>query len=302
MNEFTGKVNGIVFENSKDLYKILDVEIIGTLSDYSRPDIKVTGNFGDIQINSSYRFEGKLVMHEKFGLQFRANNYKQVLPHEEGSLTKYLSSNKFPGIGKKAATTIIDELGLNALDVLKESPAKIDKLSLTRKQKDSLLAGLNAMDSYSEVILKLAKYGINKRIAGRVYQLYHGEALAKLEKDPYAAVNDISGFAFKTADMMGSQLDIASDDPRRIKGAVYQVLLDALNGEGDTYVGLAELLTEASKLLQINQFDPIASCINSLQEAGKVIVDGENAALQNIYQTEVDIARLMKNLVEKKRR
>lgn len=300
MNEFTGKVNGIVFENSKDLYKILDVEIIGTLSDYSRPDIKVTGNFGDIQINSSYRFEGKLVMHEKFGLQFRANNYKQVLPHEEGSLTKYLSSNKFPGIGKKAATTIIDELGLNALDVLKESPAKIDKLSLTRKQKDSLLAGLNAMDSYSEVILKLAKYGINKRIAGRVYQLYHGKALAKLEKDPYAAVNDISGFAFKTADMMGSQLDIASDDPRRIKGAVYQVLLDALNGEGDTYVGLAELLTEASKLLQINQFDPIASCINSLQEAGKVIVDGENAALQNIYQTEVDIARLMKNLVEKK--
>lgn len=300
MNEFTGKVNGIVFENSKDLYKILDVEIIGTLSDYSRPDIKVTGNFGDIQINSSYRFEGKLVMHEKFGLQFRANNYKQVLPHEEGSLTKYLSSNKFPGIGKKAATTIIDELGLNALDVLKESPAKIDKLSLTRKQKDSLLAGLNAMDSYSEVILKLAKYGINKRIAGRVYQLYHGEALVKLEKDPYAAVNDISGFAFKTADMMGSQLDIASDDPRRIKGAVYQVLLDALNGEGDTYVGLAELLTEASKLLQINQFDPIASCINSLQEAGKVIVDGENAALQNIYQTEVDIARLMKNLVEKK--
>lgn len=300
MIEFTGKVNGIVFENSKDLYKILDVEIIGTLSDYSRPDIKVTGNFGDIQVNNSYRFEGKLVMHEKFGLQFRANSYKQVLPHEEGSLTKYLSSNKFPGIGKKAATTIIDELGLNALDVLKESPAKIDQLPLTSKQKDSLLSGLNAMDSYSEVILKLAKYGINKRIAGRVYQLYHGEALEKLEKDPYAAVNDVSGFAFKTADMMGSQLEIASDDPRRIKGAVYQVLLDALNGEGDTYVGLAELLTEASKLLQIKKFDPIANCINDLQEAGKVVVDGENAALQNIYQTEVDIARLMKNLVEKK--
>lgn len=202
MIEFTGKVNGIVFENSQDLYKILDVEIIGTLSDYSRPDIKVTGNFGDIQINSSYRFEGRLVMHEKFGLQFRANSYKQVLPHEEGSLTKYLSSNKFPGIGKKAATTIIDELGLNALDVLKEKPAKIDQLSLTSKQKNSLLSGLNAMDSYSEIVLKLAQYGINKRIAGQVYQLYHGEALEKLKKDPYAAVNDISGFAFKTADMM----------------------------------------------------------------------------------------------------
>ncbi|MDY5444717.1 MAG: ATP-dependent RecD-like DNA helicase, partial [Lactobacillus amylovorus] len=120
MVEFTGKVNGIVFENDKDLYKILDVEIIGSLENYSRDEIKVTGNFGDIQISASYRFEGKLVMHEKFGLQFRATSYKQVLPHEEGSLTKYLSSDKFPGIGKKAANTIIDELGLNALDILKE--------------------------------------------------------------------------------------------------------------------------------------------------------------------------------------
>uniref|UniRef100_UPI003F569194 SF1B family DNA helicase RecD2 n=1 Tax=Lactobacillus acidophilus TaxID=1579 RepID=UPI003F569194 len=298
MVEFTGRINGIVFENDKDLYKILDVEIIGSLENYSRDEIKVTGNFGDIQIGSSYRFDGKLVMHEKFGLQFRASSYKQVLPHEEGSLTKYLSSDKFPGIGKKAANTIIDELGLNALDILKESPAKIDTLSLTSKQKDSLLSGLNTMDSYSEIVLKLAKYGINKRVAGKVYQLYHGDSLAKLEKDPYVAVNEVAGFGFKTADTLGKQLDIRLDDPRRIKGAIYQVLLDALNGEGNTYVTLADLLTQASELLQIEQFDPIANCINELQEQGKVVVSGNTAALQNIFQTEIDIARSMKNLVQ----
>ena len=237
-------------------------------------------------------------MHEKFGLQFRANSYKQVLPHEEGSLTKYLSSDKFPGIGKKAANTIIDELGLNALDVLKENPAKIDTLSLSSKQKDSLLSGLNTMDSYSEIVLKLAQFGINKRIAGKVYQLYHGESLDKLEKDPYAAVNEIAGFGFKTADTLGKQLEISVDDPRRIKGAIYQVLLDALNGEGNTYVSIAELLTQASELLQIEQFDPIANCVNELQEQGKIVVSGDNAALQNIFQTEVDIARSMKNLVQ----
>ncbi|EEJ72190.1 ATP-dependent RecD-like DNA helicase [Lactobacillus ultunensis] len=298
MVEFTGKVNGIVFENDKDLYKILDVEIIGSLENYSRDEIKVTGNFGDIQIESSYRFEGKLVMHEKFGLQFRASSYKQVLPHEEGSLTKYLSSNKFPGIGKKAANTIIDELGLNALDVLKENPAKIDTLSLSSKQKDSLLSGLNAMDSYSEIVLKLAQYGINKRIAGKVYQLYHGDSLKKLEKDPYATVNDVAGFGFKTADIMGKQLDIKVDDPRRINGAIYQVLLDALNGDGNTYVKSPELLTEASKLLQINQFDPIANCVINLCQQGKIVVDGDKVSLQNIFKTEQDIARSMKYLVE----
>lgn len=298
MVEFTGKVNGIVFENDKDLYKILDVEIIGSLENYSRDEIKVTGNFGDIQISASYRFEGKLVMHEKFGLQFRATSYKQVLPHEEGSLTKYLSSDKFPGIGKKAANTIINELGLNALDILKEKPAKIDTLSLTRKQKDSLLSGLNSMDSYSEIVLKLAQYGINRRIAANVYQLYHGDSLKKLQTDPYAVINDVSGFGFKSADMLGKQLEIKDDDPRRINGAIYQVLIDALSGSGDTYVPLKELLTEASKLLQIDKFDPIANCVLGLQQDGKIVVNDDVAALQSIYQTEVDIAHSMKYLVE----
>lgn len=298
MVEFTGKVNGIVFENDKDLYKILDVEIIGSLENYSRDEIKVTGNFGDIQISASYRFEGKLVMHEKFGLQFRATSYKQVLPHEEGSLTKYLSSDKFPGIGKKAANTIIDELGLNALDILKEKPAKIDTLSLTRKQKDSLLSGLNSMDSYSEIVLKLAQYGINRRIAANIYQLYHGDSLKKLQTDPYAVINDVSGFGFKSADMLGKQLEIKDDDPRRINGAIYQVLIDALSVSGDTYVPLKELLTEASKLLQIDKFDPIANCVLGLQQDGKIVVNDDVAALQSIYQTEVDIAHSMKYLVE----
>lgn len=298
MVEFTGKVNGIVFENDKDLYKILDVEIIGSLENYSRDEIKVTGNFGDIQISASYRLEGKLVMHEKFGLQFRATSYKQLLPHEEGSLTKYLSSDKFPGIGKKAANTIINELGLNALDILKEKPAKIDTLSLTRKQKDSLLSGLNSMDSYSEIVLKLAQYGINRRIAANIYQLYHGDSLKKLQTDPYAVINDVTGFGFKSADMLGKQLEIKDDDPRRINGAIYQVLIDALSGSGDTYVPLKELLTEASKLLQIDKFDPIANCVLGLQQDGKIVVNDDVAALQSIYQTEVDIAHSMKYLVE----
>lgn len=301
MSEFTGKINGIVFENDKDLYKILDVEIIGSLENYSRSEIKVTGNFGDIQIGSNYKFDGTLVMHEKFGLQFRANSYKPVMPHEEGSLTNYLSSNKFPGIGKKTAGLIVGELGVNALDILKENPAKIDKLSLTKKQKDSLLSGLNSMDSYSEIVLKLAQYGIKKQVAGKIYQFYHGAALDKLKKDPYAAINEITGYGFKSADNLGKQLNIKNDDPRRIKGAIYQVMSDALSGVGNTYVPLTDLLTEAKDLLQISQFDPIAICVNSLQESGKIVVDGENAFLQNIYQTEIDIARAMRSLVESRK-
>lgn len=300
MTKFNGKLNRIVFENDQDLFKILDVTIIGKLEDYDREEIKVTGSFGDIQEGGTYTFDGKLVVHNKFGLQFRCDSYKQSVPQEKGSLTRYLSSSKFPGIGKKAADTIISALGTDALTVLKDNPAKVATLPLTKKQKDSLISGVNSMDSYSEIVLKLAQFGLNKKVAARLYQIYHGETLAKLEQDPYAAIAEVTGYAFKSADRMGSKLGIAADDPRRINGAIFQILLDELSKEGNTFVKLALLLTQASKLLQIKQFDPIATCVNNLQHQGKIVVSGEDAALQSIFETENEIALTMKNLIERK--
>ena len=263
MVKFTGKVNGIVFENDQDMFKILDVEILGKLEGYPRDEIKVTGSFGEIQIAGRYQFDGRLIMHDKFGLQFRSDSYQQVMPHEEGSLTKYLSSKKFPGIGLKAAGKIIDEFGINALDVLKNNPAKIDTLALTQKQKDSLLSGINSMDSFSEIILKLAQYGVKKKVATRLYQFYHGEALKKLQQNPYAAIAEVQGYGFKTADIIGRELNIKADDPKRIQGAVYQVLIEkGLSNEE------AEFLVRDLNILQ--------KSIETAEALGLIDLDGQD--------------------------
>ncbi|CCI87176.1 ATP-dependent RecD-like DNA helicase [Lactobacillus gigeriorum] len=299
MTEFVGKVNSIVFENNQDLFKILDVEIENTLEGYPRAEIKVTGNFGDIKLSGSYRFSGNLIMHDKFGLQFKAESYQQFLPNEEGGLERYLSSDKFPGIGKKAAQKIISELGVDALKILKNNPAKISELPLNAKQRDSLLSGINKIDSFSETILKLTQLGLRKKVANRLYQLYQGSTLEKIKKDPYLPISLVSGYGFKTADIIGKDYGIENTDVRRISGAIFQVLLNTLTNDGDTYVSLSVLLLEASKLLGINQYDPIAEAINELQVAGKVIVDDDVAILANIYQSEYRIAQKLKQLVER---
>lgn len=299
MVKFDGKVEAIVFASDDNLFKILSVALIGQLAGYDRDEIKVTGDFGDVQVGSSYSFSGKIVVHPKFGQQFHALSYHMLLPREEGSLNKYLSGKKFPGIGKKAAQTIISELGLDALSVIKQNPAKVATLSLTKKQKDSLLSGVNQIDSYSEIILKLTQYGISQRVAQKLYQLYHGETLTKITANPYAPIAEIAGYAFKTADSLAQQLEMDPGSEIRIAGAIYQELNAALSTAGNTYVPLAELLTNASKLLNMKQFDPIAETVNNLQKAGKVVVRGDNAALARIYQTESDIARDLKRLSDK---
>ena len=296
-NELIGKVNSIVFENDQDLFKIVDVDLISKLPNYDRENIRVTGNFGDLQYGSSYKFIGNLVVHPKFGPQFKAASYEQLLPHEEESLTKYLSSDKFPGVGEKTADKIIASLGTNVLDILKDKPDRINELDLTPKQKESLLSGIKQMDTLSEVVLKLAKFGIKKNVATAIYREFHGEALEKIRKDPYALIGDIRGYGFKTADEIGTGLGIEPYDSRRIKGAVFQILQNSLAKEGNTFVKLAYLLTQASEILAINEYDPIANAVNDLQKQGKIIVDGENAALQRIYQVEQDIAQELKRIV-----
>ena len=295
--EFNGRLNSIVFENNQDLFKILDVDVLTQIPDLDREDIRVTGNFGDLQIGATYHFIGELTVHPKFGQQFKASSYNSILPHEESSLIKYLSSDRFPGIGKKAAEKIIDELGTDALDVIKQNPNKISNLSLTSKQKDVLLNGINKMDSFSDIVLKLAKYGIRKKVAANIYKVYHGESIKKLEADPYSLIGEIRGFGFKSADTIGQELGIPINDPRRLKGAVSQVLENALAQEGDTYVELKDLLTQAGDLLAIEGYDALANAINELQEAGKVVIDGEKAALSNVYNLENDIARDLQRLV-----
>ncbi|MBD5430072.1 ATP-dependent RecD-like DNA helicase [Lactobacillus sp.] len=300
--KFTGKVDNIVFENNQNLFKIMDVEIIGTLQNYDEEAIRVTGNFGEIQLEGTYTFEGSLFVHPKFGTQFKVESYKQALPHEEGSLTKYLSSNKFPGIGKKAAQKIVAELGVNVLDIIKENPQKISTLSLTKKQKDTLLSGINSMDSYSEIILKLAKYGINKRVANNIYKTYHGDALSHLKSDPYEPVGSVTGYGFRTADKIGQELGIKSDDKRRIKGAVLQIIGNSLAQNGNTYVELENLLDATSELINFDQYDVIADEINELQKENKLVVSGETAALKNIFETELEIANELKRVIDSRKK
>lgn len=296
-SELIGKINSIVFENDQDLFKIIDVELLNKLPDYDQKNIRVTGNFGELQLSNSYKFKGELVVHPKFGPQFKATSYEQLMPHEEDSLTKYLSSEQFPGIGQKTAEKIVTELGTDVLDLLKENPRKIDSLDLTAKQKDSLLSGISKMDSLSEVVLKLSKFGIKKKVATTIYKSFHGEALEKIKSDPYSLISEIRGYTFKTADEIGADLGIEPYDARRIKGAIFQILQNALGQDGDTFRNLTDLLTQAEELLSINEYDPIAIALNELQKEGKVVVNGETAALQNIYQVEQDIAQELKRIV-----
>lgn len=293
---FVGELEGEVFQSDTSMFKILSVAIVGELAGYDEPEIRVTGNFDDLKIGASYRFTGELVRHPKFGLQFNVNTYQTVLPKEASSVRAFLAGKSFPGIGAKAAEKIVSELGPDALNILKNKPSKIATLSLTRKQKDSLLNGLTKMDSYSDFVLSLAKFGVGKRAANALYHEYRDQASDKIKANPYEPLGKVSGYGFKTADRIAESLNIEATDPRRLAGALQAVLLHSLGEDGNTYLTEEQLLASAGQLLAAQEDELLKKCLQDLVQKGRLVVDSGRVFLQQNYQDEADIAASLNRL------
>ena len=115
-----GTLKAIFFQNPSNFYKVLLIKVSETNSDYLEQEIVVTGSFGDVQEDEDYRFFGHFVDHPRYGKQFLVESYERAHPTSANGLINYLSSEKFPGIGKITAEKIIEVLGEEAIDQIME--------------------------------------------------------------------------------------------------------------------------------------------------------------------------------------
>ncbi|MST79495.1 ATP-dependent RecD-like DNA helicase [Lactobacillus equicursoris] len=298
MMEITGTLKSIIYQNPQNMYKILVIDLTSPVPDYDDDEIKVTGTFGDLEEGQEYQFTGQLVTHPRYGLQFQADACQAVLPSGDGSVEKYLSSDKFPGIGEKTAAKIVQQLGPDSLKSLQADPSQVAQLDLTQKQKDSLLAGLKSIDSFDDLYLKLAPFGVNKKVAARLYQKFHDQTLQKLQVNPYEPL-DVTGYSFKMADQLARHFGIKMTSLERAEGSIIAVLLQALGADGETYLDLEDLLKRANELTDC-PFDRLADGVNSLQEKGKVVAVNNRASLKQPYEVESNIVFEIERLLKTK--
>ena len=134
-----GQVVTTFFENATNFYKVLLVNVKETNTSYTAQEIVVTGTFGQIQEDELYRFYGDIVKHPRYGEQLKVDSYQQDKPTSASGMINYLSSDKFPGIGKKTAENIVDLLGENAIDKIIENPEILSEIKGLNAKKIALL-------------------------------------------------------------------------------------------------------------------------------------------------------------------
>ncbi len=300
-----GKVAAVFYQNPGNFFKVLLISITETNSDYQDDQIVVTGSFGDVQEEESYRFFGKLVQHPKYGKQMQVDRYEKDQPTSEHGLITYLSSDKFPGIGKKTAERIIDLLGETAIDQIIENPSILEQISgLTTKKRQLMVDTIRENYGMDRVIVGLNRYGFGSNLSFAIYQTYKNEALAIIEENPYQLVEDIEGVGFKKADVIAEQLGIEATSPRRIRAAVLHQIFQQAVQTGDTFSSAKMLLEQVTRLLETSRpveikFQTVADVMLELVEENKIAQEGTNLYENSLYFAEFGIASSLQALLNR---
>lgn len=300
---FIGQVQSDIFDSPDSFYKVLLVSVEEANFDWNESEITVTGSFGDLRDDQTYRFEGKLVEHPKYGRQFQASSYHANQPTSKEGIVNFLAGKQFPGVGKKTAEKIVDRLGVHAIDKITADPHVLDGLKLREAVRTSIVENLNANQGMDQIIIGLNDLGFGSNLSSSIFDRYGDETLHVIAENPYQLVQDIDGISFKRADQVAIKMGITSDDQRRLSAAIIQSIDDLTMASGDTYTSAKPLLQESMRLLAAGSGAPVSTekvtqQIVEMEKNGTIRYEEKRIYPTSLYKAEWQIAENLHRLCQ----
>ena len=245
LTSFTGKVTYIVYRNDATFYTVLRIR----LNDTQEKNITATGIIPEVEPDILYRFTGQYGEHPRYGMQFQISSMERLLPEEREGVIRYLSGVQFSGIGRKTAEKIVDLLGENCLQLIREDDQILYTVpGLSADKARVIYEGIQGEeDGMSELVRFLNVHGVGIRNLIRLNRAYGKEALSKLKENPYRVIEECDGFGFKTADAMAMSLGFARDDERRLYALLISLCMDLCVVRGDSWTDVDVLAVRFRK-------------------------------------------------------
>ncbi|NME04248.1 ATP-dependent RecD-like DNA helicase [Psychrobacillus sp. BL-248-WT-3] len=292
-----------IFHNPQNLFSIIKLKIKSTNTTYTDKEIIVTGYFPQLVLEEAYKFTGVIKNHPKYGIQFQVETFQKEVPATETGIVHYLSSDMFPGIGRKTAELIVKKLGENAINRILDDPASLDIIpKLGEDKKQTIRATLEQNLGLEKVMIQLNEWGFGPQVAMKIYQAYREETIAKLTENPYRLIEDVEGVGFVRADELGYKLGIKGNHPDRIKAAIYHLLQTSSLSEGHVFQYAEQLLEDVKRMLENAQreeisYESITQCCIELAEESRIVGEVNKFYIPSLYFSEVGISSKVETLL-----
>ena len=267
-----GSLDHIVFANEGTGWTVARLRVRGR-----REPVTVVGHLAGAQPGEELRITGHWTVDPKYGEQFRAEGFTQLLPSTAAGIEKYLGSGLVRGLGPKMAARLVARFGLETLDVVERAPERLQEVEGIGPVRGARIqAAWAEQKSIRDVMIFLQGHGISPAFAIRIYRRYGPLAVATVRGNPFRLAEEVTGIGFRTADRIAANLGMDPAAPARIRAAlVYS--LNRLADEGHVWA-LREALVAAAEEVLGGEI-PVAVELDGLVAEGRLAVDGARVAL-----------------------
>lgn len=285
--EIVGKPFKTIFHNDKNLFTVA----LFVLDDLNNDVITVTGLFPKLDYDSFYDLKGEYVDHPRYGIQFQVISLKKQLPNSNEAVIKYLSSSLFKGIGIKTATAIVENIGENTLEKIKENPDLLDDVPrLSIKNKQTIIDNLFKEDNSLEKLMQFfIMHDINIKNISQVHKNYGDDAIEIIKENPYILFYECDGFGFRTADKLARNLNIDLNDERRLEALLLNLCNNLIMSSGDSYIEFDDL---ENKFKQYSDTD-FLYILNKCIYRSTIILENEKVYTKAQYDARIFISEFL---------
>ena len=284
-------VEHITYQNEKNGWSVMKVKVKG----YDNL-VTLTGSLLDVPVGSVLLVDGDWRVDPKYGQQFVAQSWTEVMPATLYGIEKYLGSGLVKGIGPAYAKAIVSRFGLETIDVIENDIERLLEVPrLGKKRMEKIRDSWEKQKDIKEVMVFLQGHGVSTAFAAKIYRKYEKESIAKVKENPYQLADDIWGIGFKTADSIASKMGYEKNDPRRCRSGILYAL-NELAEEGHVYAEPEQLVEAATKLLEAEE-TPVRQALASMMEAKDVIADNDVVYLPPFYHAENGLAKRLQSLL-----
>ena len=285
-----GIISRIIYRNEANGFTVLELTSEG---DTTTP---VVGLLPPLNIGERAEFEGDWTVHKTYGKQFKAASVHSVEPNEINAIINYLSSGLIKGVGLATAKALTAKFGEDTLEIIEKHPERLKEIPGIGKAKSSMIyESFMQQRATRDIFMGLQKFGMTITQAAKVYKLYGGLCLSRIEENPYRLIDDVENIGFKTADKIALNAGIEHDSPFRIRAGIKYALAWARE-EGHTYLPSDKLVNTAQLVLDVDIL-PIERELGEMIATSELIcidVENEQAVFTpRMYRHEASCAKML---------
>ncbi len=297
MSKIKGNVTKLLYESSTGykvgLFKVKEASG-PDVEEYLNKTITFTGNFMPLNTELTYLFEGSVVTHPRYGVQFSCTSYESVIPSEVDGIVMYLSSGIFKGIGPKTAKEIVNTFKEETINEIKNANPLLSKIKgMNEKKARELTRKILEYDKDEEIIVEFNKLGFTTEECLKIVNKYKSRCFEILENNIYLLVDDIS---FLKLDKVFLKIHDEYDEIR-INALIKYCIQNICYQRGDTLVTKESLYLELNKFFSANLDSKVfLKSLDNLIETNEIISHKEYITTNYFYETEESIAYTLNNL------